>query len=214
MKFDLKLEDINYIKILYKDRYNFTHYLKAAIQKLDEKFIYAGVKSEKRIIIDAPQEVGLSFICDNGLYKTKTMLPFVQYNTEEEYLFFSLVTPQEVEYQQNREYFRIEMQEKAEVSFTLNDETITISALMHDISANGVRIILNGPMKFPEEVKLRLFFPSKEIETTAKYIRSDDDDNLYKASFYYTNISTQDLDFISRMCLKKQLENRRNYLNQ
>lgn len=213
MKFNLKIEDINYIKILYKDRYNFTHYMKAAIKKLEEKYIFSGAKTDKKLNIDTPQEVILSFICDNGLYKSKTKLNFVQYDEKEEYIFFSLITPQDVEYQQNREYYRVEMQENATISYVAENETIKIPAKIHDISANGVRLTLKDAVKFPEDVTLNLFFPTKEIQASATFIRTDEDDNMFKASFHFKNLTNQDLDFISRMCLKKQLENKRHSIN-
>lgn len=213
MNFDLNLEDINYIKILYKDRYNFSHYLKAAIQKLENKYIFAGVKSEKNINIDTPQEVVLSFISDNGLYRSKTTLNFVRFDEKEEYLFFSLITPKEVEYQQNREYFRVNLQGNARLIYKNKNEDVSILATIHDISANGVRLVFSEPVKIPEEenVTLDLFFPQKEISTSAKFIRTDEDDDQYKASFHFINLSTRDLDYISRLCLKKQLENKRHY---
>jgi len=205
MKFDLNLEEINYIKFLYKDRYNFSHYIKAAIQKLEDKYLFAGVKSEKNIIIETPQEVVLSFISDNGLYKSTTTLNFVRYDEQEQYLFFSLIVPKEVEYQQNREYFRVEIHEKAELTQKNESKAINVPAEIHDISANGVRIVLPETISFAEgeEVNLKLFFPQKEIITTAQFVRTDEDDNQFKASFHFTNLNTKDLDFISRLCLKK-----------
>jgi len=210
MKFDLDIENINYIKILYKDRYNFTHCVKAAIKKLEQKYIFAGAKSEKPINIETPQEVLLSFICDNGLYKTKTNLNFIQFDKEEEYIFFSLVTPQEVEFQQNREYFRIQMHEKVVISYKKDDEIVEIPASTYDISANGIKIILPNIINFPEEVNLDILFPAKEIKTTAQFIRADNEDDIYKASFHFNHLTTQDLDYISRLCLIKQIEHRRN----
>ena len=210
MKFDLDIENINYIKILYKDRYNFTHCVKAAIKKLEEKYIFAGAKSEKPLSMEIPQEVSLSFICDNGLYKTKTKLNFVQFDEKDECIFFSLATPEEVEFQQNREYFRIQMQEKVVVSYKRDDEEVEIPAYIYDISANGIKIVLSGMMKFPEEVFLEIYLPSKKIKTSAKYVRTDDEDGICKASFHFIDLPIQDLDYISRLCLIKQLEQRRN----
>ena len=55
--------------------------------------------------IEVPQEIMLSIICNDGLYKTKAQLRRLE--NEEPYAFWFVQTPQGLEYQQNREYFRI-----------------------------------------------------------------------------------------------------------
>lgn len=208
MKFNLDLANINYIKILFKDRQGNAHCIKSAIKIMGEKEIYACTKYEEGLVIPAPQDVGLSFVCDNGLYRTKTRLLVV--NKEDPYIYFSLKTPDGLEYQQNREYFRIKLEEKAIISFTTEDEqTIKIPALTHDISANGVRLIPEKRTALPEDVDIKIIFPSKTIETKAKYIREDEDDNVYKVSFEFINISAKDMDYISQICIRKQLEYKR-----
>lgn len=208
MKFNLDLEHINYIKILFKDRQGGVHCIKSAIKIMGEQEIYACTKYEEGFIIPAPQDVTLSFVCDNGLYRTKTRLLVV--NKEDPYIYFSLKNPDGLEYQQNREYFRVKLQEPASISFLAeNEQKISISGTTHDISANGVRIVPTKRTAVPEKVNLEIQFPSKTIKAEAKYIRDDQDDNVYKMSFSFTEISTKDVDFISQICIQKQLEYKR-----
>ena len=49
-----------------------------------------------------------------------------------------------------------------------------------------------------------------EIKTRVRHVRSEKTENGYKHSFFFVNISNNDRDFISQVCLKKQLEAKRN----
>ena len=51
------------------------------------------------------------------------------------------------------------------------------------------------------------------VRANIKYIRSEKLDDGYKISFAYTNISDSDRDYISQVCIKKQLEQKRNSLS-
>lgn len=210
MKFNLNTENINYLKFTYKDKDNFAHCIKAAIKFIGEYEILACTKAESTVYIDTPQEINLGIACDNGLYTAKTTLK----KTEEKdsYLLFSILKPEEMDYQQNREYFRVKFQEDANIIYQCEGEEKKISAIIYDISANGVRIELDEQINFPEQVKLLLFLPQKNIDIQAKYIRNDDEDQIIKASFQFIDISQSDLDYISQICLRKQIEDRRKNL--
>lgn len=210
MRFDINKENINYIKINYLDSDNFSHCIKAAVRLIGEFELLVSIKSEEKIFIPTPQSVELGIACDNGLYKAKTILKKVEYDAP--YILFSLKKPEEMELQQNREYFRVKLQENANVIYEKDEQPVQFSAITYDISAKGVRIELEEEIEFPEKVVLLLFFENKTIEVNAKYIRTDIDDNIIKASFQFTDISEIDLDFISQVCFKKQLEERRKSL--
>ena len=210
MRFDINKENINYIKINYLDSDNCSHCIKAAVRLIGEFELLVSIKSEEKIFIPTPQSVELGIACDNGLYKAKTILKKVEYDAP--YILFSLKKPEEMELQQNREYFRVKLQENANVIYEKDEQPVQFSAITYDISAKGVRIELEEEIEFPEKVVLLLFFENKTIEVNAKYIRTDVDDNIIKASFQFTDISEIDLDFISQICFKKQLEERRKSL--
>ena len=211
MKFDLNSENINYIKLTYKDKDGFAHCIKSAIRFINSFEILVSAKfEEENINIVTPQDVDLGIACDNGLYKAKTTLTRVE--KEKSYILFSMRKPMEMEYQQNREYFRVRLQEDANIIFEENEQEIKISAITYDISANGVRIELDKHFAFPEKVNLFLYLPQKIISVNAKYIRTDEEDDIIKASFQFENIAQPDLDYISQICFQKQLEERRKNL--
>jgi hypothetical protein len=207
MKFNLNTENINYVKITYKDNNDFAHCIKAAIRLITEHELLACIKVDELPDIKVPQEVSLGIACENGLYKTKTILKKIE--EDDAYMLLSMQRPDEVEYQQKREYFRVKIKENVSILYTLNEQNITYSGITYDISAKGVRIELDKVTDFPEEVKLVLYLPQKTINVQAKYIRSDEDDKILKASFQFVNIAQSDLDYVSQVCFRKQLEERR-----
>ena len=203
MKFNLNLDNINYIKIVYKDRDENTCCTKAVIKNMSEREIFACAKFEEGLNIQTPQEISLSFVCENGLYRTNTTLKYLEKDAP--YIFFGIKTPLGLEYQQNREYFRVRMEEAVILTF---DKT-SVPCKVHDISANGIRVVLPKKLELPEEVMLDILFSPKNVRTKAKFIRTDNEDNTLKASFEFVGMSEADMDLISQKCIKKQLEYRR-----
>ncbi len=207
MNFNLNLDNINYIKIVYCDREGSTRCIKATIKNLGEREIYACAKIENGISIQTPQDIMLSFISDNGLYRTNTVLKYIVF--QEPFVYFAMKAPEGLDYQQNREYFRVKSSEKVLINYIKNEEKQTVTCLAHDISANGIRVELDSRIDFPEDVSLKIIFENKEISTDAKFIRIDEEDDILKAAFYYTNLKEQDRDFISQQCIKRQIEEKR-----
>ena len=210
MKFNLNTENINYVKINYKDNNGFIHCLKAAVRLITERELLACIKMEELPEAEVPQEVSLGIACENGLYKTKTILKKIEEDAP--YLLFSMQKPEEMEYQQKREYFRVKLSENVNVKYFSEGQEHTYSGITYDISANGVRIELDVPMDFPQEVNLLLYLPQKTIEVKAGFVRYDSEDGILKASFQFIDIAQSDLDYISQICLCKQLEQRRKNL--
>lgn len=211
MKLNLNIDNVNYIKITYKDKNEFTHCIKAYLKRLDEREILASAKFDDDLFIPTPQEVMLSIACDNGLYKSSTTLKYI--TKEEPYIFFALKSPEDIDYQQKREFFRVKINESALISYnTESDKTKNIPCETFDLSGNGVRLTIDEKYNLPETVHLTLYLPKKIIETDAKYIRTDEEDKILKASFSFMNLQESDLDCISQICFQKQLEARRKAL--
>ena len=206
MRFNLNLDDINYIKLLYKNSAGTGCCTKCAIRHMGEREIIACAKFDDGLKVDTPQEVTLSFVCDNGLYRTNTELKYV--NFEEPYILFVLKTPQGFEYQQNREYFRVKIDEDALLSF----EGKVIPCKTHDISANGVRLILPQKIEIPQNVVIDLLLRPKGIKAKAGFVRYDEEDEILKASFNFIGLPESTVDVISQLCIQKQLEYKRNAL--
>jgi len=208
MRFNIDLEDIRYIKILYKDTDGHPCTVKAAIKKFDDKEILACSRVEDKISIKTPQDVTLSIICPDGLYRTKTRLKSII--TEDLYIFYVLEPPMGLEYQQNREYFRVQVEYDCVYSLKIDGKIEHYKAKTYDISANGVSIVLPEHLISVEDCYLEILVEGIEIRTKIRYIRSEKTDDGYKLSYTFTQLTNEDRDLISRVCIQKQLEQKRN----
>lgn len=208
MKFNFRLEDIKYVKILYRDNNGNPASIKAALKRISDREIYSCAKFSEKLNINTPQDVSLSIICHDGLYRTKTRLKSIE--NEPPYVLFFLDTPQGIEYQQNREYFRIPVDYRCIYKIEENDEIKEFNAKVVDISANGVSIELPTHSISEGASEIEIGVKSKIILAKIRYVRSEKTNDGYRISFAYTKISEQDRDFISQVCLQKQLEQRRN----
>ena len=210
MKFNLDLDEIKYIKISYKDVLNETHSMKAAIKSVNDREITACTKFEDGLDIETPQEITLSIVNKDGLYKTKTILK--SFENDEPYIFFFLSTPNGLEYQQNREYFRVPINLDCVYSVHQYDEVIRINATTINLSANGICINIPNLVVAEQDAYISFSAQNKKIEVKLKYIRSEKTNTGYSASFAFINLSETDRDLISQICIKKQLEQKRSSL--
>lgn len=205
MKFNLDLDNITYIKIVYKDIDEKTRCAKGVIKHLGEHEIFACTKIDEDIVLPHnPQDVITSFVCENGLYRTSTQLKHTE--KREEYTFFILQTPEGIEYQQNREFFRVKKDNKV----ILRYDNKVLTCEMHDISANGIRLVLPEHIGEPENVIIDMMFDTRDIKTHAQFVRTDDEDGILKFSFRFVDMPESDQDFISQICIQTQLEQKRN----
>ena len=154
------------------------------------------------------QEVTLKFICKDGVYKTETFLKSIE--NDNPYIVFVLKTPENIIYEQNREFFRISVKYDC---LCYTEDGNNCSGKIMNFSANGVCIEFPKAFIISKNVKLQLFIENKNIEVLAKYIRSNFKADSYLVSFNFTKISEKNRDYISQICIKKQLEEKRNSLN-
>lgn len=208
MKFNLNQDSINYIKIAYKDADDSSYSIKAAVKSIGEREITACTKFEDGLYIKTPRDINLSIICETGLYKTTTTLKYIE--NVPPYTVFYLETPQGLDYQQNREYFRVKLCEDVIMSYMQDNNIVRIPLKSYDISANGIRLQVDKTIQGLDEVSLDILFSPKNVKVRAKLIRIDDEDNIKKASFKFLNIQESDMDIISQICIQKQLEYKRN----
>jgi len=210
MKFNFDFEDIKYIKISYKDNLNNNHSIKAGIKNINDREIVVCSKFENGLNIKTPQEITLNIICKDGLYKTKTNLKSIE--NDEPYTFFYLETPKGFEYQQNREYFRVLLNQDCTYSVRQNGELKRYKVKTTNISANGICIETPELIISEQDSYISLNAGSKIIEVRVKYIRSERVNDGFLISFSYINILESDRDLISQICIKKQLEQKRSSL--
>lgn len=208
MKFNLSIDNINYVKILYANKEGNPVSVKAAIKKIGEREIIVCLKHEDDLNIKTPQPITLSIVCSEGLYRTRSILK--SYSCEAPYIFLYIETPESLEYQQNREYFRIPVSYNCAYYVKNNGQPATFTTVTADISANGVSIILPVHVFSEEDAEIEMMVEERLIPAKIQYIRSEKIADGYKLSFKYTDISDKDKDYISQVCIKKQLEDKRN----
>ena len=207
MKFNLDLNSVKYIKINYKDVNGNICSTKAALKRIDDREILACRKFEDGIKVETPQNITLCVVCNDGLYQTKTVLKSVE--NDEPYTFFILETPAAIDYQQNREYFRVAVNYDCIFTTSSYYETRQLKAQTFDISANGISLIFPIHEISMEKAKLYITINNRDIEANLKFVRSEKVEKGYKFSFMFSKISTADQDFIAQTCIQKQLEQRR-----
>lgn len=207
MNYDISPENINYLKFVYHDDDGFRHCIKASIKKFDYRELYACAKFEDDLYIKTPQEVELGVICNDGLYTCETTMKYIQ--RENEFIYFAFKSPNEWNYKQDREFFRVRLDNEAIIYYVQNEKKQKTNAKIYDISASGVRLQLNENIILPDDVQISLSFPKKQVHTLAKFIRTDSEDKILKAAFTFVDLSQQDMDYISQICLQKQIEERR-----
>lgn len=211
MKFNFEIEDVQYVKLLYRNSDGSPNTIKAAIKKLDEEELIVCINFDKDFIIDTPQIVTLSIICNDGLYRTKTTLKTVEKDIP--YHLLILDAPSGMEYQQNREYFRVRTEYNCAYYVKIDGEIKNFTTKTYDISANGVSIILPIHAFSEESSEIDIMVDERMVHAKLQYIRSEKLDEGYKLSFAYTDISNMDRDCISQACIRKQLEEKRNSNN-
>ena len=208
MKFKVKIEDIKYVKIYYKTLSSTFCNSKIGIKSMNEKEIIACGKFEKSLNIETPQQIDMSIVCNDGLYKTKTNL--ISFTDEIPYTFFKIETPKSIEYEQNREYFRVSANLDCIYKIFETDKEYRTKTV--DLSANGVSIELPTHEISEKFSEINLLINNKKITILVKYVRSEKIKDGYKISFTYHKISETDRDFISQICIQKQLQERRKHL--
>ena len=210
MKFNLKIEEINYAMISYKDNEESFCTVKAEIKKIDSKFLLANVKFQADLSIEIPQEIFLNFICNDGIYYAKTSL--LSLKNDAPYTIFYIKTPEIVEHQQKREFFRVKAQYDCVYSIKNNGVISEYKTQTADISAGGVSIILATEEQAQKITEITLRINNTPITARVTYVRSTPVADTMKASFKFDKISETNREFITQACFQKQMEERRKIL--
>ena len=208
MKFNLNIDDVKYLKILYAGIDGNPVSAKAGLKKISEREITACLKFDDYFHINTPQEITLSFICPDGLYRTKTKLK--SYFAEAPYIFLYMEKPENLEYRQSREYFRVPVSYNCQYIVNNNGQPAIFDAKVADISANGISIIMPVHIFSEEDAEIKIMTEAKTLSAKIRYVRSERFDEGYKLSFTYTKITDKDRDCIAQLCIQKQLESKRN----
>lgn len=210
MDFNLKIEEINYLKFSYKGEEEEIKDFHAIVKSYNDRGLIAYAKNKNTLTINLPQTTSLSFVCNDGIYKAQSTLKSIE--IEEPYVIFVFEKPQSITHEQNRNFFRIPATFDCTYKITENDGIKEYRAQSIDISANGISLLIPNAEHSKNFSSITIFLNGKNIQANINYIRSEKYNNGYKYSFAFTQISEKDQDFISQFCFQKQLEKRRNAL--
>jgi len=203
MQLSFNLEDISYLRLEYKDESGESKIIQLAVKEKRENEFIAIADSEGLSYIDTPQKISLDFIAHDGLYKTTTMLKEVK--PEGSYTYFIIENPASLDYQQNREYYRILADYDCIYTVDNGIDVESYNAVTYDISAGGISIIVDENVISQEEMSIVICMPDRDVKSHLKFIRCEMHEDKYKLSFEFTDLSERDYEMLSNLCVMKQL---------
>ena len=210
MLFNLISEDIKYIKILYKDNDGKACSIKSCINKINDTSIIATYKYDEKISIEAPQKIVLSIICSDGLYRTQTLLKSV--HDKYPYMILNMEIPKNIDFQQNREYFRVPVKFDCVYSVKVENNFEDYYVETIDLSASGISIFMKTLNITEGESFIKLNIDGNSIKIRVEYVRSEKLENGYQVAFIYKDIKESSRDIIAKACIQKQLSDKRNFI--
>ncbi len=203
MKLSFNLENIKYLELTCVVEGKMQVMKLAVKEKLEFDFCAVAPKLGS-VYIETPQEVLLKFVCSDGVYKTNTTLKDVVYGEDE--TSFIINNPKSLDYQQNREYFRILAEHDCVYTVDTEEGVESFDAVTYDISAGGVSIIVEKGVFSKEESSIIITTPERNIRSHLRFIRCEAYDENYKLSFEFTDLPPSDFQFLSELCVSKQVE--------
>ena len=176
MDFNLKLNEIDYIKFSCKNTDGDEIPFRAIVKSYNNRELFACTKNYHKQNFVLPQEVTLSFIYNDGLYSTKTNLKSTE--LDEPYTFFVFETPKNISYEQNREYFRVLAEYDCIYRIFETDKEYRAKTI--DLSANGISLLLPTHEISEKDSEIQLIIGPKKINLRVQFIRSEKLENGYK----------------------------------
>ena len=204
MKINFNLETIEFIQIECLNDKGEEHKIRLALKEKRENDFVAITETEEIFCIDTPKEVTLSLVSNNNLYKTTTTLKeFYRCN---EYLNFVIQNPETLDFQHNREFYRVPAQFDCIYTIDTDEGIESFNAETYDISPGGVSIITNVNIIPTRETSIVIFMPDRELKAYLKFVRCDAFEDKYKLSFFFLEMRPNDLEMLEQYCITKQLK--------
>ena len=210
MKFNIKLERVNYIKIFLNDEQDDSSVIKCGIRKIENKEIIAFTKSNDNLKELVQKPVKVIFVCDDGVYSVKTRVKKIE--KAEPYLILIIEEPEEMDFEQKREFFRVQTSIDCVCETSVEGYGAKYLGKILNLSANGVSVLFENYFIVNKTCEISFTLENKRFTLNASYVRSENYEGGYKIAFSFMKVSESDKDFISRVCLQKQLENKRKNL--
>lgn len=202
MKLHFNLEDIQYIK-LYCINNGHPDTIKLALKEKKEFSFTATAPANEDFLIETPQKVSISFVCNDGLYKTTTTIEEIIY--EGNSLTFEIANPESLDFQQNREYYRVLAEYDCIYTIDTGDDVESYNATTYDLSAGGVSIITQTNIIPTRETSIIICMPTGDLKAHLKFVRCEAWEDDYKMSFVFTDLTDKDYETLSKLCINKQL---------
>lgn len=204
MKLNFNLEDIKYLKLeLFNDEKAYA--LKLALKEKRENDFIAIMPKESACSINIHHEYSLTFVTSDGLYKTRVEIKDVY--EDDEYFYVTINNPATLDYQQNREYYRILAEYDCVYNVETDDGIESFNAQTYDISAGGVSIITEENIIPTRETSIVIYLQERILKTHLQFVRCETFGDNYKLSFIFTDLSDSDYEMLEKMCIKKQITN-------
>ncbi len=167
-------------------------------------------------------EINVALYCTNGVFLLATKVKQAVFNSP--YTFCYIEIPEQYNVRQRREFFRTRF--NLDVTFTIyfnNGEKKIIKSNTFDISGNGTSFlitplldsenimkIISSPMTGRyAKLGLCLHFPEKDVNTMVEFVHKrtlPGDSKIKVCAFKFLRINPADVDFITKQCFFKQLE--------
>ncbi len=203
MKLNFNLDDIKYLKLEYsQDETNLS--AKLALKEKRENDFIAILPITTPFVLHTPQKISLTFVCNDGLYKTLATISEIY--RDDEYYNVVIENPETLDYQQNREFYRILAEYDCIYTVETNDGIESFNAVTYDISAGGVSIITEENIVPTRETSIVIFMPERDLKTHLRFVRCEArEDGDYKLSFIFTDLAERDFQMLSELCVNKQI---------
>lgn len=203
MKLNFNLDSISYLKIEYMNNNNLDTIKLALKEKLENEFIAIAEDGDYKNV-ETPQKISITFAGNDGVYRTTATLQEIKNQDGTNY--FIIENPETLDYQQNREYYRILANYDCIYTIDTGNNIESFNATTYDISAGGVSIITKENIIPTRETQIVIFLQGRDIKAHLKFVRCEahEDDN-YKLSFIFTDLEERDLKLLQDLCIKKQL---------
>ena len=210
MKFNLKLEHIRYVKMFLEDSVAGNVAIKCNVRTISKNELICSAKFDDSFNGVRLQRVKINIVCDDGLYKAETRLKRVE--SSYPYIIYYLEVPDSIEFEQKREFFRIDYKQPCTCFVNIKGEKYRYDGEILNLSANGVCAVFLSSFVPVDSCDFIFTIENKTLSFKVNYIRSEKYEGKYKVSFSFEKLTSTEKDFISQICIKKQLEQRRKNL--